>query len=1473
MSKILGYKFIKKLLKITLYVLVTISLLMTSLVLALQFASVQTFVAQRTAKFLSKELDAQVQLSGLYFRPFTTLTIHNFSIKDPQGQLIVSSKRLSSSFNLRGIFDQKIHLSEIRMQEGYVDFHLLEKSNNFAFLIDYFAPKKDKKENKKKPIELDIKKIQFINCHFKFQNERNRYQTEGINYSDVELTDFSTMIDGIQWDSTQARFSVHQLTFKEKSGFHLNELTAESAISSSSMEFKRLFLDINRSTLRDYLKLEYDSLQDFSDFLHKVKITADLTESSVDSKDIEFFAPTMQNVQFATRIKSASLEGTIANINASNVDISTLQQTRLQGNFNIVGLPDINRTVFTFKNIALATHPIEIERLVPELSNLQQFALPEQIEALQNILFKGNFVGLYNNFDVNGMWTTALGNIDTDAKIDFRNGFEYRGTARSPQFQLGEMIHSKDIGTSNIDLSFAGSNLNIEDMNLEFEGLVRQFSFKNNRIDDISINGQITEKKLLVGGVITDPDVQMDYAVTIDWNDISPRYQLDSKIEKLNLKKFALVARDSVIIHNTIVSTNLMGNTINDISGYLRADTIHLQTKSGNFSIDNFDFNAEANDEQRVLTLSSNVLDAELRGVIDLNTIVPYFESMAMQYAPAIGFDRRPFNDQNFNLNVAIKSFDPVSTFLDSTFILDDGAYIKANFSSDNYLGDFVFFSPNTTYRGMQLSNLTITENANVNALSLDLSAERLYLTDSIFVEQIKIENILANDSLDFKISVAEDSAENQLRLNGNIYFAHDKPAFIEFEKSEVIIDGSNWEIEAKDQVRVSRGKFYFKDFRIKQGDQHVAVNGIVSTDNEDQLSLDFNRFSLSALSAITQPLGIELRGDMNGQVVMKSALKSPQFNANITTSPIVYNSLPIGQMSFNANYIQGSDLMDISISLLDELNRGLDFRGQYNLSDKENALNLRGQIKDIELVLFYPFLKSIISDLQGKASGELTVKGSFHHPSISGKASFDHADFKVNYLNTSYAIHDQSSVVDNNVVMLRELTLQDEAGHSAVANGYLDLNKIVDPTMDIDIKTENFMVLNTTYKENNLYYGNAYATGAFKFQGRTSALNIDIKATSNANTVMTIPFDAAMTISDSDFIYFVEKDSSTAKRPESEFFLSGLSMNMDLEMTPDAEINLSTDIGTLKGTGAGQVSLKISSLGDFEMFGDYTVNSGKFHFTAQDFINKYFDIKEGGTIRWTGDPSDANIDLTAIYQQRANLGALYNAAGRSGQDERVLAQADMIISGTLNQPDISFDLNFPLTPYVKDELQAYLSDDNNVNQQALSLIVRRSFTAASSNGEFGREVNNTLLSAGTEIAFNQLNSIISQSLNLNFLDLNIRSLNDASASIRLFDDRLVLTGGISDMRNLQTTDLAFFSNRIATDAEINYRIRKDGSLMFRAYNRLNTRNILFTPTDDYINAVGLVYRQEFDTFQEFFKRLMSGGKKKNPGSTLPTPN
>src|SRR5690606_29162197 len=110
---------------------------------------------------------------------------------------------------------------------------------------------------------------------------------------------------------------------------------------------------------------------------------------------------------------------------------------------------------------------------------------------------------------------------------------------------------------------------------------------------------------------------------------------------------------------------------------------------------------------------------------------------------------------------------------------------------------------------------------------------------------------------------------------------------------------------------------------------------------------------------------------------------------------------------------------------------------------------------------------------------------------------------------------------------------------------------------------------------------------------------------------------------------------------------------------------------------------------------------------------------------------------------------------------------------------------------------------------------------------------------------------------------LNIRSFNDAYASLRFFDDRLVFTGGGTDRRQNQLNDLMLFSDQIPTQAAVTFRLRQDGNLVLKASKRHNTRNLLFTPYSDYISAVGVVYRQEFNSLSEFWRKLWIWNERK----------
>src|SRR5690606_19067523 len=135
-------------------------------------------------------------------------------------------------------------------------------------------------------------------------------------------------------------------------------------------------------------------------------------------------------------------------------------------------------------------------------------------------------------------------------------------------------------------------------------------------------------------------------------------------------------------------------------------------------------------------------------------------------------------------------------------------------------------------------------------AFSLDVTADRFSFSDSAYVDHIVINNVLANDSLTFHISLSETDRPNYLKLNGNIHFAHNQPANIQFDQSEIVLDNKSWSINQDADLRISKGKFYLNNLRISKDRQEINLNGILS-DEDDQLDIVFKDFSLASLSGV----------------------------------------------------------------------------------------------------------------------------------------------------------------------------------------------------------------------------------------------------------------------------------------------------------------------------------------------------------------------------------------------------------------------------------------------------------------------------------------------------------------------------------------------------------------------------------------------------------------------------------------------
>lgn len=1469
--------------------LTTLILLIIGLFISLQFKPVQTYLAKKAAEKLSKDWNTQVYVGALQVKSFKTVELDSLYIEDLDKDTLLFSPSFRVELNYIPFDLKNISIKSVKMDNG--KFYLKQfkdRSTNLTFIINYFkAPKKKKK--KETTINLSLDKIALNNISFKYKNFNAIKPVKGVNFDDIYLRNFSTTISDLDTKNHLAKMNVKNMTFKEKSGFYLKNLSTEAVIDSNKMEFKELLLETKDSKISDYFMMKYSSFKDFNKFNSRVFMQSNFRNSKINSSDIAFFSPNLAKSTVLLQF-NGKVSGFVNNLKAKDLIIQSGQATYVKGDFSVKGLPLIKETLLDLNFQQISTNKKDIDYIIARATGNKKSLIPAFVDKLGTINYKGRFSGFINDFISYGEFKTRAGRLGTDInlKIGKDNIPSYEGTLKAIDFNLGQLTGTAKLGRTSLNAKISGKGFKINTLQEKIKSEVQYFEYNGYRYSNIDLNGQFINKVFTGLVKVNDSNLDLDFNGQIDLNPKNPIYNFNAQIRGANLQKLNFT-KDTIQL-DAELTTNFSGTNLENIQGLVSANRIQLSNSKNSFIVDSVNLRAQGNGRQRSLSIGSDILDASIKGQYDLNTFPSYFKSIVSKYIPGSGLNFIKPGDQDFEFSLNVKYFDPISILFIPDLKIPEQATFTGKFVSAKNIATLNGYIKLIQFKKIKINDLIIDEGTTDEAMNLFISSERIDITDSLYIKNVNIANILRNDSLNLNIKLSDKDAINQLDLNSLVEFKAEGEERIKLSilPSDIVINKEIWKIQEKVSFSFDEGRgkgeafnlfrrTKISGFELFKDNQMLTIDGIISANPEDELTIGFNTFKLASLNPLSKPLGITLGGMLNGKATLSSLRSTPKLDAGIKIDSLKYNNLAIGDLFMTAGVDNSTNLINVKVDIIDKGRKNLEIDGTYNANPEQNSLDMKVMMNKNEVVIFQPLLKHLVSNMNGQVSADLTVTGKLNNPQINGSLSLINAGMTVNYLKTPYKINDQVEV-ENSVIKLKNLKIKDIKNNEAIANGTVDMANPNNPDIRLDIRANKFMALNTTSKDNPLYYGVAYGTGLFRFNGPTNDMRIDIDAKTESGTIFNIPLNSSATVSKNDFITFVSSDTTLNKPKEPSF--KGLTMDFNLQVDENSEVNIFTDLGRLSGRGKSELSLNITSLGDFEMYGDYLISSGKFQFTAQDFINKQFKISEGGSIRWTGNPIEAAINLKALYEVRTAIAPLYLAAGRSSQDnQKVAAEAVMNLSGPLMSPSISFDINFPGNAYIKDELQSYLSDVNNTNQQALSLIVRRSFAgSADQNSGIGGLATSTVISAGSELFFNQLNTILSQSLNLNFVDLNIKSLNEAGASIRFLKDRLIISGGVTNRLNSTSTFSDFSviggNSLIARDVEAIYLLNKNGDLVIRASNKPNNRSFLsnLSANNEYVSAVGLVYRKDFDSFKELLSILLGEKRKKERSKENPLP-
>ena len=1430
---------------------------MAGLLFALQFKTVQTYAAKKAAAYLSKELKTTFAIGGLHVKPFKSLVLENLVVLDLDKDTLANFPTFTINLNRFSLKERIADVNHVKIDNG--KFYLKDNkdgSSNLDFIINYFDSPSPKVKVEKKKFEFIFDKISLTNFNFKYKNLKIDTLVNGVNFDDINVTELNGDFKNLNTKGHLFQTQIDKLTLKEKSGFYLKNLTALATIDSHFIELKNLLLLTKKTRLTDYYKMQFKRYKDFNNYVRKVKMTAKFKNSYISSSDVAYFAPELKTMKLDLAM-DGQISGYVNDLKAKNLAIKAGNSTYLKGNFRIKGLPLWNQTFMDLNFEMAGSNKKDIDQILKGITNNKVKAVDQIIEKFGNINFNGSFTGFPKDFIAYGEFKTKLGRFKSDVnmKIDQKGIPSYVGNVKTFDFNLGELLNEKLLGKISSTVAVKGRGTALKDLKEELNGQVAYLDFNGYRYQNIKLDGTL-ENKFFDGKLnINDKNIQLNFDGNVNLNPTLPVFNFKASIKNAQLKTLKLY-KDSLKIDANF-STNFTGNNLNNIQGNLAIAQIKIANANKKYTINSVQLKANNIGIDRSLTIKSDILDASIKGQYDLNSIVSYYKAIAKTYLPSLTTDIITYKTQIFDFNLKIKNFEPIANLFIPGLTLDNDALLIGAFDSRTQKAVLNGSINRLSYQGVVVNNIIIDESTTAKQLTAIVTADRVDLNDSLYIKNVNISSLIRNDSLALNIKLSNADDANQLDLNGLVEFAVAETAKISILPSSLKINNENWDIQEKVKISLNNGKTAVDNFSLSNKKQVVKVDGVISDSNTDLLTIGFENFSLTTLNPFVKALGLKLNGNLNGKTKIGSVLKSPKIADSIGITQLSLNDVVLGNLTDTSSYHNENKTATIYTQILNEGKETLKITGALDFNTKTIGASI--QLAESKLAILSPFLKKIVSNLKGTFSADLSAKGTFEKPQFTGNISFDQATLTVNYLKTTYVLNDKVEV-NNTIIALDNFTLKDLDGNEAVANGSVDLNNIDNPDIQVGLYAKNFMSLNTTAKDNPLYFGRAYATGDFSFKGPTDNMDIAINAKTERGTIFNLPLNSSETVSDKDFIAFISKDTTQTIKRANNF--NGLTMNLKLRLDPNSLANIYTVLGKLSGKGNAELELNIRKNGDFEMTGDYIIETGVFDFTAQEVINKRFEIRQGGTIRWTGNPSNAQINLKAIYALRASVGYLYTAANRdqANANERLQTEVEMGLSGLLLKPDIKLDIFFPANPAKREEFQAYFSDGNNLDRQALSLIIQRKFAPGSGKENIGQQLGSVGKNTATELIFNQFNNLLS-SLNLTFVDINIQSLSEANASFKFFNDRVIVNAGIVD-NNKSTIEYSggLFKASVGKEVEILGLIKKDGSLVGKLSNKPPTRQSVFTNpgVDPNVNitSLGIVYSQQFDTFSEFIKKI-----------------
>lgn len=1438
-------------------------------------------IAQTTAKNLFK---TNLSIENFTFVYPIGIKATNIIVYDRKDSVMCRLPHFEARVNPIDLLNNRITLSNVRLRQPELFLYTehTDSAKNFSFLLN---------PNNKKSTQpagtataqaqssfspsLRVNGVTIVNGYIKYDNHSIPDTPGKFNSGHIEADRINANFSVKTLSKDSVSIICRSVSAIEHSGLDLQSIRGSFRMSSRYYQLDQFRIALDKSDLEiEKLFIKRDTRR------HLGKVTRyDIDFSLASAIMPSEFAPVFpQLVTFTQPVNLlCNIHGSTDSLKIENIDFITENNCiTFTTNGTVSNILNKENIGFSDFSSIIKTSPQFDEFITHNLAGFK-FNLPHQVLnklGLSTIILK-----------INGDNTTGC-----RADLAINSGLSHiniSANGNTSAAKVGINVQDLDLNTLTGTTLFYPATFSINSnisglehfdslLHGKYSGNIESIGYKDYEYGNIAFNGDFSNDSVSTAISVDDVNASLKLNAGYGFNREQPLSTLLLDITSLDLKALNILPQDKErLALSGRLESNLKGIDFDNMTGSIEFRSLAVSNSTDTLCVDSILICSAIDTDSRSISVESDAVDMKLCGDFSLRTIQYSIHNLLKEPLPELyewsrlkfGLQNKIKADNNCTFSYQLRPTDLYTKLLHIPLTeCSSAGYFRL--SDSNHSAQMEISVPEARFKDKSMQNFEMEFMADRSILQAGWSTCIDFGQDNI-------------NQINYALTASDGKIEGLLGFDNNIKNKF-KGEFGMHAAFDHTVSGKNNSI--KTWLTIDSTQFYYKDllwnfsestfgfarksigisnFELGYEKQHLAANGTVSNQKTDTINIHLANMNLQEWFSLCNLNNIPLAGIVSGTATSNNTLTDqPAINADLELRDFEFLNSYGGLASLQANWNNATSKIECDLQMDHGINHTT-IDGFFAPGTDSLEFNIHANHTDLRFLNY--FTKGFFKNLDGYANGLVTIFGTTKKLNLKGNPTVTDVAITPAVVNTTFYVDYDTLFMEPNLLNFVNVDFRDAQGHTGVLNCPISHNCLRNIGVNFQADLNGMNGINVIEQNNSAISAQVFATGKFGLKtggeygngiyitgdldtapGTTFSYNL---STGNLVNDQFLSFVRRGTPLDSIQSRVIRKNATVSPKSK-----NWLDINLNVNVTPDAEISFFMNTMNCQVNSSGQVMASYDPINNLNLTGVVDVTRGTCNISLQNIIRKDFTILETSKVHFVGNPTNTELDLHAYHM--VNSASLYDLSLDVNNSNLVRVRCLMDIMGKLTEPEIAVDLELPQgSAEEKEILAGAITTDEQRNTQVMSLLTLGKFTNTDMNATAAQQdVATSNVNAITKATLNsQINNMLGNLFNSNVLSLSSNLSTDALTNgnvqsnreyegiveAHLLNNRLMINGNFGYREN----GLMGTSNFIG-DVEVQFRIVPKIGLSVIGYNRNNNR--YFTKNALNTQGIGFVFEKEF---------------------------